>query len=225
MPDIDKTDTDQQRRKGVIIHACLLAAVAVFVYVGFYFLVSSHRWVTMKHGKTVGLLGVATIAMFGFGFALVPLYDMLCNITGLNGKSESIITAAEHIDCAVDEERLVTVQFLTDVNSGMPWEFSAQETRIKVHPGKLNTVMFSAVNRSGKDMVGQAVPSLRPTEAAGYLRKTECFCFRQQTFEAGESRDMPMRFVIDPELPDRERDELYRGITHQSNNKCNQSML
>jgi len=156
-----------------------------------------------KHAKTVSLLGVATVAMFGFGFALVPLYEVLCNITGLNGRSDSIVTAADEIDYQLDPDRLVTVQFLTDVNSGMPWDFSARQTSIQVNPGKLNTVVFEATNRSGQDMVGQAVPSMRPSEAAGYLRKTECFCFTQQPFEAGEQRQMPMRFVIDPELPGR----------------------
>lgn len=149
----------------------------------------------------LGQLFLVACGMFAFGFALVPLYDALCNITGLNGKSDSIITAAENIDYAVDEDRMVTVQFLTTVNQGMPWEFGADKTQVKVHPGKLNTVYFHAANQTDRDMVGQAVPSVRPSDAASYLHKTECFCFTQQPFGANESREMPMVFVIDPALP------------------------
>jgi cytochrome c oxidase assembly protein subunit 11 len=155
-----------------------------------------------RHGLLLGQLSLVVVGMFAFGFALVPLYDALCNITGLNGKSDSIITAAENIDFSVDEDRLVTVQFLTTVNQGMPWEFGADKTQVKVNPGKLNTVYFRASNQTDRDMVGQAVPSVRPSDAASYLHKTECFCFTQQPFLAQESREMPMRFVIDPALPE-----------------------
>ena len=149
----------------------------------------------------LGQLVLVVCGMFAFGFALVPLYDALCNITGLNGKSDSIITAAEEIDYQVDADRLVTVQFLTTVNQGMPWDFGADTTSVKVHPGKLNTVLFHAANQTDRNMVGQAVPSVRPSDAASYLYKTECFCFSQQPFMANEKREMPVTFVIDPALP------------------------
>lgn len=155
-----------------------------------------------KHAKLIGQLGLVVVGMFAFGFALVPLYDALCNITGLNGKSDSIISAAEDINFQADENRLITVQFLTTVNQGMPWAFSAEKNQIKVNPGKLSTVYFNARNQTEQDMVGQAVPSVRPADAARYLHKTECFCFTQQPFLAQESREMPVRFVIDPALPD-----------------------
>lgn len=154
------------------------------------------------NGLLLGQLLLVACGMFAFGFALVPLYDALCNITGLNGKSDSIITAAEDIDYAVDEDRLVTVQFLTTVNQGMPWRFGANQASVQVHPGKLKTVVFYAANETDRSMVGQAVPSVRPSDAAKYLHKTECFCFTQQPFLANEAREMPMRFVIDPALPE-----------------------
>jgi len=154
------------------------------------------------NASLLGQLVLVVIGMFAFGFALVPLYDALCNITGLNGKSDSIITATQDIDYSVDEDRLVTVQFLTTVNQGMPWEFGADQAQVKVHPGKLSTVYFHASNQTDRSMVGQAVPSVRPSDAASYIRKTECFCFKQQPFLAHEKREMPVRFVIDPALPE-----------------------
>lgn len=146
-------------------------------------------------------LSLAVVAMFGFGFALVPLYDVLCDITGLNGKNSAMLTEASEIDYGVDEDRTVTVQFVTTVNAGMPWSFEAVERKVQVHPGELSTVQFRVSNRADRDMIGQAVPSVRPADAAGYLRKTECFCFDRQPLAADETRTMPMRFVIDPDLP------------------------
>lgn len=147
-------------------------------------------------------LSLAVVGMFGFGFALVPLYDVLCDITGINGKNSAMLTESSKIDYGVDAQRTVTVQFVTTVNQGMPWAFEAVDQKVRVHPGELTTVRFRARNESGRDMIGQAVPSVRPSDAAGYLRKTECFCFSRQPLAANEARTMPMRFVIDPELPD-----------------------
>lgn len=146
-------------------------------------------------------LSLAVVGMFAFGFALVPLYNVLCDIAGINGKSSTIITQAEDIDYGVDGARTITVQFMTTVNQGMPWTFEAVDNKVRVHPGELSTVEFFVRNESGRDMIGQAVPSVRPSDAAGYLRKTECFCFTQQPMAANEARTMPMRFVIDPNLP------------------------
>jgi cytochrome c oxidase assembly protein subunit 11 len=155
-----------------------------------------------RHNKRLLVqLSLAVVAMFGFGFALVPLYNLLCDITGINGKNSGLTQAAE-IDYGVDENRRVTVQFVTTVNQGMPWAFEAVDQKLRVHPGELTTVQFRARNESGRDMIGQAVPSVRPADAAGYLRKTQCFCFDRQPLAAHETRTMPMRFVIDPELPD-----------------------
>ena len=137
--------------------------------------------------------------MFGFGFALVPLYSLICDITGLNGRYEAVQAAP--VSTKVDESRLVTVEFLATVNAGMPWDFRPEVSSMQVHPGQIYEAKFYAKNRSSQKMVGQAVPSIAPGRAKDYLQKTECFCFTQQTFAAGEARDMPVRFIVAPDLP------------------------
>lgn len=146
--------------------------------------------------KLVGIV----IGMFGFGFALVPLYEVFCDITGINGKTED--EAATYSAVIVDESRWVTVEFLTRTNSGMPWEFEARTKRIKVNPGELHTVEFYVRNPARRDIVAQAIPSVSPGTAALYINKTECFCFNHQPLGAGEEALMPMQFYVDPQLPD-----------------------
>ena len=148
----------------------------------------------------IGKLLLTTVAMFAFGFALVPLYEVVCEITGFNGRSEGLQLVAS-VDEAPVADRTVRVEFLTSVNQGMPWNFAATQDSITVHPGKLYTVEFTAANESGRSMVGQARPSVAPWNAAKHLRKTECFCFNRQPMQAGETKVMPMRFMLDPELP------------------------
>jgi cytochrome c oxidase assembly protein subunit 11 len=138
--------------------------------------------------------------MFGFGFALVPLYDVFCDVTGINGKTENTAAVYEFIE--IDESREVTVEFITRTNTGMPWEFRAQTTRMKVHPGELNTVSFYVRNPASNNMMAQAIPSVSPGMAALYLNKTECFCFNQQPLSAGAEAYMPMQFYVDPQLPE-----------------------
>jgi len=139
-------------------------------------------------------------AMFAFGFALVPLYGLICDLTGFSGSTSMLVSPAEVTE-RPDASRLVTVEFLTTVNGGGPWTFAAETQRLRVHPGQLYTVNFTA--RNGKDhaVVAQATPNITPREATQYLKKTECFCFRQQPFAAGEEKLMPVRFMLDPELP------------------------
>jgi cytochrome c oxidase assembly protein subunit 11 len=137
--------------------------------------------------------------MFGFGFALIPLYDVFCEISGINGKTGRIEQSAAS-QARVDETRWVTVNFVANVNN-LAWDFGPIERQVRVHPGELKKVAFYAANRSGRDMVGQAVPSLSPGVVAKYFKKTECFCFSQQPLKAGERKDMPIHFVIDPDLP------------------------
>lgn len=152
-----------------------------------------------RQSRRQGLrLVVLVAAMFGFGFALVPLYDALCRVTGLNGKVSGV--AAEAGDHAVDESRLVKVQFVTTVNGGRTWEFRADQDEVQVHPGQLTTVSFHARNTLDQAVVGQAVPSIAPWNAARHMLKTECFCFDNQSFAAGEEKHMPVRFVVDREL-------------------------
>jgi cytochrome c oxidase assembly protein subunit 11 len=137
--------------------------------------------------------------MFGFGFALVPLYDVFCEITGLNGKT-GVVEASE-LDGRVDQERLVTVEFVASVNSRLPWKFTPERRQMQVHPGEIYEAKFVARNLASEAMIGQAVPSVAPATASRYFNKTECFCFSQQRFEAGEERRLPVRFVIDRALP------------------------
>ena len=151
--------------------------------------------------RIVGRLGLVVVAMFGFGFALVPLYDVFCEVTGLNGKTGRI-SAEEVLAGQVDETREVTVEFVASVNSDLPWEIKPLVRRITVHPGAVTEVSYSARNMTGKTVIGQAVPSLVPGVASKYFNKTECFCFTQQSLEPGEYKEMPLRFIVDPELPE-----------------------
>lgn len=138
--------------------------------------------------------------MFGFGYLMVPLYDVVCDIAGLNGKTgRTELQAAELVQ--VDEQREITVEFVSVINGGGGWEFSPNQASMKVHPGKLYNASYFAKNLSSKDVVGQAVPSLAPSTAAKYFNKTECFCFTRQEFKAGGGRDMPLTFIIDPKIP------------------------
>lgn len=138
--------------------------------------------------------------MFGFGYALVPLYNVFCEVTGINGKT-SRTTSAVAARVEVDTSRVVTVEFVTSVNVGMPWEFRPLVNRVQVHPGAETQVEFEAVNRADHAVVGNAVPSVAPNAAARYFSKTECFCFTQQSLGPREARTMPVRFVVDPRLP------------------------
>lgn len=144
-------------------------------------------------------LSAGAAAMFAFGFAMVPLYDVLCDITGFNGRSANMVLASSVTENPQD--RTVTVELLTTVNGARGYTFSAATPRLEVQPGRLYTVEFVAQNTRDHAVVAQAVPSVAPWNAARHLRKTECFCFQQQAFAAGEEKRMPMRFMLDPELP------------------------
>jgi cytochrome c oxidase assembly protein subunit 11 len=145
-------------------------------------------------------LVVIVIGMFGFGFALVPLYDVFCDLTGINGKTDN--TAATYTAMDVDMSRTVTVEFITRTHTGMPWEFYPQTKKIKVHPGQLNSVSFYVRNPATTRIVAQAIPSVTPGLAALYLSKTECFCFNRQPLEGGSEAIMPMQFYVDRQIPD-----------------------
>jgi cytochrome c oxidase assembly protein subunit 11 len=154
-----------------------------------------------RNRTTVIKLFMVSIAMFGFGYALVPLYDVFCDLTGLNGKTGEI-TVAEANRLTVDTSRMVTVEFDTNVSSKLPWEFRAEKRTMQVHPGEVYTATFYATNLADHPITGQAVPSVAPGKASLYFNKTECFCFTQQVLASGESKQMPVRFVIDPALPE-----------------------
>jgi cytochrome c oxidase assembly protein subunit 11 len=149
-------------------------------------------------------LTLMAVAMFGFGFLLVPLYDAFCEVTGLGGKTNRVAAAIGEIDTAspADAGRDIALEFVTTVNGYAPWEFSAQVQKMTVHPGGMYEAFFVARNLSDRDKVAQAVPSVAPQQAAKYFRKLDCFCFTTQEFSAGEEKEMPVRFVIDSDLPE-----------------------
>lgn len=149
--------------------------------------------------KMVLMLFFVVAGMFGFGFALVPLYDVFCKVTGLNGKTNT--EAYQAVDVKIDTSRTVTVEFVATNNDKMEWRFRPDVARVKVHPGELTSTTFFAENPSDHRMVGQAIPSISPGRAAEFFHKTECFCFGQQTLAVGESIDMPLRFIVDQDLP------------------------
>lgn len=139
------------------------------------------------------------VAMFVFAiFVMPPLYDVFCEITGLNGKTGEQYQARE---IAVDTSREITVQFVATNNEAMPWIFEPGVKSIKVHPGQAVDVVYRAVNPTSKDMVAQAVPSLVPFKAAQYFHKTECFCFNNQPLKAGESAELGLQFIVDLDVP------------------------
>jgi cytochrome c oxidase assembly protein subunit 11 len=151
--------------------------------------------------RTTRKLVLMSVAMFGFGYALVPLYNVFCEVTGINGKTGTI-SSVEAEQMTVDDNRLVTVSFDTNIRE-MPWEFEALERKISVHPGQLNEATFVVRNKSEREIVGRAVPSVAPTQASIYFNKTECFCFTEQTLAAGEPREIKVRFIVDSKMPTR----------------------
>ena len=145
-------------------------------------------------------LSLIVLGMCGFAFALVPLYDLFCEVTGLNGKTGGPYVFDE-ASAEPDRSRLVKVNFLTNTNEGMPWEFWSGQGAVRVHPGQAKTVRFYVKNTTNKPMVAQAIPSLVPVSATEFFHKTECFCFEQQLLQPGEEVEMPMRFIVGRELP------------------------
>jgi cytochrome c oxidase assembly protein subunit 11 len=140
------------------------------------------------------------LGMFAFGWALIPLYDLLCEITGLGGDTGGQYTF-DPAESRVDRNRLVKVNFITNTNQGMSWDFWSDKGGMRVHPGELNEALFYVKNTTDRRMVGQAVPSVVPLTATDYFHKTECFCFNSQVLEPGEEMEMPMRFIVDSDLP------------------------
>ena len=134
-----------------------------------------------------------------FAFALVPLYDVLCTMTGLNGKTETSASALKNNK--VDTTRWVTVQFTSSVMPGLGWNFYPKQSSIKVRPGQVETVLFEAKNITSQIVAGQAIPSVTPGQAAAHLKKIECFCFQRQELKPGETKIMPLRFFVSNDLP------------------------
>ena len=151
-----------------------------------------------NRNMTLKLLGIA-LGAFGFGWALVPLYSVLCDVTGY-GDNQRLLrkaTASAH----PDDSRTITLEMLTSEGSNGGWDFRPIVREVKIHPGTFYTVQFFAHNLTGKDTTAQAVPDIAPSKAVAYFHKTECFCFSPQHFKKGEQRTMPVRFIVDPHIP------------------------
>lgn len=151
------------------------------------------------HRSLVARLALMTLGSFAFGFALVPLYDVFCSVTGFGSRAALRTPAA--VVGVPDETRSVTVEFVANLASHGSFEFRPALAQMQVHPGQLYETTFYARNLTGRDTVAQAVPSVAPGRASAYFRKTECFCFVPQSFAKGEGRDLTVRFSIDPKLP------------------------
>ena len=151
-------------------------------------------------------LAIVAFGMFGFGYALVPIYKAICEITGVNilalgekelpGSSNARLTDTQNTQ--VDTSRIITVEF--DANARGPWHFKPMQSSLQVHPGEMTTVMYEFQNVQDRAMSAQAIPSYAPREAAAYFNKVECFCFNQYTLAPGEKKQWPVVFVVDPKL-------------------------
>lgn len=155
--------------------------------------------IKQSNRRLLAKLLATSVAMFVFAvYVMPPMYDLFCEVTGLNGKTGGPYQATEVV---VDTSRTVTVQFLATNNENMPWSFKPQMQSIKVHPGEEVEVRYLATNPTSRTMVAQAVPSVVPFKAAEYFHKTECFCFNQQPLDGGEDAELPLRFIVDQDVP------------------------
>ena len=156
-----------------------------------------------ENRKMVGKLAVVAAGMFAFGYALIPLYKHICELTGINilalGEKQVPGGSTAGANSQVDTSRMVTVEF--DANARGPWSFHPEKTSLQVHPGELATVMYEFQNVQDRTMSAQAIPSYAPRQAGPHFNKIECFCFNQYTLAPGEKKQWPVVFVIDPKLP------------------------
>jgi cytochrome c oxidase assembly protein subunit 11 len=152
--------------------------------------------------RMLGKLAVVTVGMFAFGYALVPLYKSICEMTGINilALGEQVLSGKKAVpsNSQVDTSRTITVEF--DANSRGPWEFKPAQRSLTVHPGEMTTVVYEFQNVQNRRMSAQAIPSYAPMQASAHFNKLECFCFNQYTLEPGEKKSWPVVFVIDPKL-------------------------
>lgn len=155
---------------------------------------------TKSHAKLLALLTAIVLGMFAFGFALVPIYNSLCKALNINGKTNAQAIALDE-NRQIESDRIVSVEFVATNNSSVPWAFYPKTKKIRVHPGEIAKLSFYAENKTNHAMTVQAIPSVTPGQAAKYLKKTECFCFEQQTLNGHEAMDMPLLFHVDADLP------------------------
>lgn len=152
----------------------------------------------LENRSVLKKLLVVTVVMFAFGYALVPLYKKICEVTGVNEIEKANGPLA---NTQVQSDRVVTLELDANVRSDLPWRFRPMQPSVQVHPGQLVQVMYEVSNASDVAITGQAIPSYGPQIAGQYFRKVECFCFSKQLFKPGEVRQMPVTFVIEPGLP------------------------
>ncbi len=151
--------------------------------------------------KTAVKLALIPIVMFGFGYALVPLYNVFCDVTGFGGRGVKQVDAAILDAGGVDRDRDIKMEFITSVNGDLPWNFKTLTGTTRINPGALNEAEFVVENTSDRTIVGRAIYNVSPSVASVYFSKTECFCFTEQTLAPGEKVIMPVRYMIDTELP------------------------
>ena len=159
---------------------------------------SAHAARQVENRQLLVKLSIVAMLMFGFGYALVPFYEKICEALGVNNLSGSVV--AEPANTQIDRTRTVTIELDGNAHN-LPWRFRPLVNHVAGHPGELITVEYEIVNVRNEPVTGQAVPSYGPQLAGRYFRKLECFCFKQQTLAAGETRRMPVVFIIDPALP------------------------
>jgi len=162
----------------------------------------------MKHGSTVLPLAVCCAAMFGAAYAGAPLYRLFCSATGYGGTTQRAATAPAH-----SRERWVTVSFDGNVDSGLPWNFAPESSKVRVKLGEVATVMFTARNRGHLSSTGAATFNVQPDKAGAYFDKLQCFCFSRQTLAPGQSVQMPVQFYVDPALADDPQTDDVTAIT------------
>ncbi len=156
------------------------------------------KYKNKDNNRIVKQLVIMALGMFAFGFALIPLYDIFCEVTGFRTQNErDEITQAMQID----KERLITVEFIANNSQDGAWEFRPVVSKIQVNPGQIYNVNYYAKNLVNSKVVGTATPDVKPVEMNKHFKKLECFCFTQQEFDAHEAREMPVQFVIDPNVP------------------------
>lgn len=214
----------KNQKKNNLTTAVILASVVLVFFIGIFVKQSLFRWSWIglrmtdemkQEAQSANLEGqveskklnvvmlkkllIIAVMMFGFGYALIPLYKQICEITGINILTPKDISADAVVNSQVDKSRLVTIEF--DANTQGPWRFRPTVASMQVHPGEMAQVVYEVVNKQSYKMDAQAIPSYAPQQAAAFFKKMECFCFKQQTLEANEARQMPVSFFIDPALP------------------------
>jgi cytochrome c oxidase assembly protein subunit 11 len=171
--------------------------------------------------RLVGRLVIMAVAMFGFGYAMVPLYGVFCDITGLGGRSVNISANADGVQAS---DREVRIRFLATTHSGLPWIFQPLEQTSTIRLGELSETRYMAMNPTQQDIIGQATYNVVPPEASLYFVKTECFCFTEQLLTSNESREMPVYFFVQPDLPESIK-EITLSYTFYRNEKAESAAL